>query len=332
MGASKDPNAKVTILLVSPETRRPVLAVKVPTTDAAARAVQAEGRILAGLEGLSRRMIATIPSVVDTVEFQGRVGIVMTARPGTPMTTAYLRPRHIANPRRVARHFSAAGEWLAEFQRETAAPLAPLDMDGGVATRLATRFADDEQVPDDLRRLAEIHARLASNAVPRTGVHGDLWFGNVLVSGADVSGIVDWEAGAKVGEPTRDIVRFAIMYALFLDRGTRAGRRVAGHPDLRPGRWGAGLHYALDGRGWFPDLFRRFVEEGLDRLGASPAAWRDAVLAGIAEVAALTDDPEFARATLTLYQRVIRADVSPRPPTSARNKKNSTENWSPPGR
>ena len=39
--ASKDPNAKITVLLVSPETAAPTLAVKAPTTAAAERAVEA---------------------------------------------------------------------------------------------------------------------------------------------------------------------------------------------------------------------------------------------------------------------------------------------------
>jgi hypothetical protein len=42
----------------------------------------------------------------------------------------------------------------------------------------------------------------------------------------------------------------------------------------------------------------------LDRLGASPVLWRDVALAGIAEVAATTDDPEFARNHLELFHRI----------------------------
>ena len=116
--------------------------------------------------------------------------------------------------------------------------------------------------------------------------------------------MVDWEAGATSGEPVRDLVRFALMYALYLDRRTRAGRRVAGHSGLRADSWGAGVEYALDGHGWFPDLFRRFLKDGLNRLGASPANWRDAAFAGIAEIAALTDDQDFARHYLQLFRRV----------------------------
>jgi hypothetical protein len=103
-------------------------------------------------------------------------------------------------------------------------------------------------------------------------------------------------------------VRFALMYALYLDRRTRAGRQVPGHAGLRAGPWGAALEFALDGAGWFPELFRRFLGDGLSRLGAAPEDWRDAALAGIAEVAALTDHPDFARHHLELFRRVVRQE------------------------
>ena len=70
------------------------------------------------------------------------------------------------------------------------------------------------------------------------------------------------------------------------------------------GSWGEGVAYALNGSGWFPELFRRFLRDGLARLGASPESWRDAALAGIAEVAALTDDETFARRHLELFERM----------------------------
>jgi hypothetical protein len=109
----------------------------------------------------------------------------------------------------------------------------------------------------------------------------------------------------------RDLVRFAVMHALYLDRRTSAGRRVPGHPGLRAGPWGAALDFALDGSGWFPELFRGFLQDGLARLGASPERWRDAALAGIAEVAATTDDPPFARHHLELFRRAVRRGGRP---------------------
>lgn len=304
VGTSKDPNAKITVLLVSAESQ-PVFAVKAPTTDEAAQAVEAEARLLIKLSRLQLGEVSrSIPRVVKMVEFNGRPAVVSTAVEGTPMSTTYLRWRHTADAARVARDFAAVGTWLADFQAGTALQAAPLEMDAGVTSRLRSRFADDDQLGADLDRLAELHERLRERNVPRTAVHGDMWFGNVLVAGGRVSGVVDWELGSISGEPVRDLVRFALMYALYLDRGTKIGRRTAGHPGLRAAEWGAGVEYALDGAGWFPELFQRFLGTGLTRLGVSAASWRDAAVAGIAEVAARTDDQEFARRHLELFRRL----------------------------
>ena len=305
LGSSKDPNAKITILLVSPEDGRPQLAVKVPTTAAAERAVHAEARLLRELGGLQLNgLVTTVPRVVDLVEFEGRAALVMTAVPGIPMTTAYLEWRHTRSAARVAADFAAVGAWIGDFQRATAGGSADLDLDGGVAARLRGRFPEEPAIDTDLDRLAAIYERLRDNVVPRTFVHGDLWCGNLLCDRYRVTGVVDWEAGSASGEPVRDLVRFGLMYALYLDRRTRAGRRVAGHQGLVADRWGAGVAYALNGSGWFPELFRGFLRDGLARLGGSPESWRDAALAGIAEVAALTDDETFARRHLELFERL----------------------------
>ena len=305
VGTSKDPNAKLVLLLVSPTTARPVLAVKAPTTAAAARAVAAEERVLVELRPLVSDALAdAIPRVVGAVEYRGLRAAVTTAMQGKPMSTSYIAWRHTASRRRVEADFAAVAAWLAELQRDTAGASVPIDLDGGVAARLRHRYEGDEHLLADLGRLAEIYARLRRSSTPRTAVHGDLWFANVLVDDGRVSGVVDWEWGTHSGEPVRDLVRFALMYALYLDRRTRPGRRVAGHAGLRAVRWGAGLEFAIDGRGWFPDVFRRFLQDGLARLGASPSNWRDAALAGIAEVAAFTDDPDFARHHLELFRRL----------------------------
>jgi len=302
---SKDPNAKFTILLVSPETGMPVLVVKAPTTPGAERAVDAEAHVLAEISSKRPGSIAkTIPRLIDVVSFEQRRAAVMTALPGQPMSTAYAGRRHTRVTARVESDFAAVAAWLVEFQRETVQGPASLEMDTDVTARLQARFSGDALLAGDLDQLAQIHERLRANEVPRTLVHGDFWFGNVLVSDGHVSGVVDWEASAVCGEPVRDLVRFANMYALYLDRSTKPGRNVAGHPGLRAGHWGAALEYAIFGTGWFPTLYRRFLEDGLIRLGASPQSWRDAALAGIAEVSALTDHHEFGRLHLELFRRL----------------------------
>ena len=309
IGHSKDPNAKLTIMLISPRSGHAVLAVKAPTSDIAGNAVAAELRMLLALHEVCPASLAeSIPRVVDLVDFEGRTALVTTAVGGTSMTTSYLHWRHTARPALVARDFAAAGTWLARLQQATAADRAPLEPGAGAVPRLRARFFREAGLELDLERLATLQARLRSNTVPRSAVHGDFWMGNVLLSRGAASGVVDWEAGAMSGDPIRDLVRFALMYALYLDLWTRAGHRVGGHPGLRAGSWGAGVAYAIDGCGWFPHLFRRFLGDGLRRLGASAESWRDVALVGLAEVAASTDDPEFAIRHLRLFRRLSTAE------------------------
>jgi aminoglycoside phosphotransferase len=305
IGTSKDPNAKVTVLLVSPQDRVPVLAIKAPTTEAAARAVECERRMLVELATtLPEELTSTIPRPVCTVDFEGRSGLVTTALTGIPMTRDYLRHDREAVTRH---HFAALARWLDSLQTATAGDVTPIDMDGGVASRIRRRFGDDPAVGSDLTRFAEINARLREHSVPRTVVHGDLWFGNLLLCRGRLTGVVDWEDADLRGEPVRDLIRFAIAYALYLDRGTRPGRRVRGFPGLRASRWGSGIGFGINGSGWFPELFRGFVRDGLSRLGAPPELWRDAVLAGVAEVAARADDSGFAGAHLALFRQLSTA-------------------------
>jgi hypothetical protein len=135
-------------------------------------------------------------------------------------------------------------------------------------------------------------------------VHGDFWAGNLLTESGRVLGVIDWEHSSPVGSPVRDLARFATSYSLYLDRHTRQGRRVSGHPGLRAGQWGAGVEYAIDGSGWYPDLVRSFVMSGLQRLGASPTCWRDVLLADLATTAANADHDDFARNHLLVFRRL----------------------------
>jgi hypothetical protein len=305
IGTSKDPNAKITILLLPVGGDRPVLALKVPTTDLAARAVEREGRMLVEVRRRCRRsFMRSIPRVVDLLEFNGRTALVATAVPGVPMSTAYLRWRHTARHRAVASDFAIASHWIAALQKETARDPGPLDIGQDAAGILANRYADESKTAACIQQLEAICERLRTNRTPRTAVHGDLWFGNMLTTGGRITGVVDWELGLASGEPVRDLVRFPLMYALYLDRHTFPGGSVAGHRGLRRSMWGAGIAHAIDGDGWFPDLVRGFIQGGLHRLGASPGSWRDAALAGVAEVAATTDDREFGRHHLELFHRL----------------------------
>jgi Phosphotransferase enzyme family len=315
LAVSKDPNAKRTLLLIPRSSHLPTLAIKVPATRAAAASIAAEQCVLSDLHvRLHGPLLASIPRLEDLRELRGRKLLVTTAMAGSPMTTRYHAWRHLASPAAVRADLLEVESWLGRFQRATAGPRAPVDMDGGSTEILRQRFADDARRDEVLARLSDVHARLATTSTPRTCVHGDFWFGNILFTGDQISGVIDWEAGSASGEPLRDLVRFALTYALYLDRHSRAGHRVAGHRGLWAGEWGAGIVWAVDGEGWFPDLVRDFVRAGMARLGANPRYWREAMLAGLADVAASADHLDFGRCHWQLF-----ASLSNRAAAAARS-------------
>jgi aminoglycoside phosphotransferase len=308
LATSRDPNAKVTVLLFPPGGRRPAYALKMPTTGAAEVAVRRERRLLGELQELDLGPLRTsVPRPLSEVEVQGRCCLLTTAVPGASMFGAYHRWRHTAAPASVRADFRAAGAWLAAFQERTAGCSEPLDLGRDLAAALDRRFATGQEAADAIGELERVHAVLAGAEAPRTAVHGDFWTGNLLVTGDQVAGVVDWELGAISGEPARDLVRFALTYALYLDRHARPRGPVAGHPGLRADRWGAGIAYAMAAGGWFCDLFRGFLQDGLRRLGVAPELWRAAALAGLAEIAATADHGEFARRHFELFTLLSRA-------------------------
>lgn len=305
LGASRDENAKVTLLLTPRGADRPTLAVKTATTSVAAKAVLAEASVL---RELAQRDLAelqgTIPRVLDVVSSGGHPALVCEVLPGVPMSVDYHRWRHTSTPARVRADLDVVTGWLARWQELTGGPAAPVTWPAQLYVGLRARYAGHAQLPAALAVVCRAADLLADQETPRVAVHGDLWVGNVLRHGsgasATVSGVVDWEAGSAVGEPLRDLARLVLSYALYLDRHTRPGHRVDGHPGLRADRWGAGVTYALDGAGWFPTLAQEVLRAGLRRLGLDPRLWRAVAVAGLAEVAATADDPDFARHHLGL--------------------------------
>ena len=300
MCASRDPDAKLTYVTAG-SPRDGAFVVKCASTAGAEEAVEREGRVLAavrarGIGDLSR----TVPRPVDWTEVGGRTALVSTAVEGTPMIRDYHSWHHTSRRRAVGRDLDAAARWLADFQGATAGVPHEVTWPVRTATALQGRWDGHDALGEAMVRLDTAAERLSGTRVPSTAVHGDYWFGNLLTRDAAVVGVVDWEAGSVEGCPLRDLARFALSYSLYLDRHTRPGRPVRGHRGLRREGAAPGVRYALNGRGWLPDLVRSFLADGLRRLGASPAVWYAVALAGVAEVAASANDDDFGREHLLL--------------------------------
>jgi aminoglycoside phosphotransferase (APT) family kinase protein len=306
LAMSKDPNAKVTVLLFRPGEDQPRYAAKVPTTAVAAKRVRHEAMTLASLDREKLGALdGTIPKVAEVVDHMGWPVLVTTALPGRVMLASYHQWRHTARPISVRVDFEAAGSWLAALHRQSSTGEASLaGMIEGVVSEITLRFGDDSVTDEDVEVLLAIHARLDRQRVGRGQTHGDFWPGNLLMHDGQVSGVIDWESSRPNGLLARDLARFAIAYSLYLDRHTRPGRRVSGHAGLRAGEWGAGLEYALNGVGWYPELVHQFMADGLQHLGVDRTCVRDVILAEIACIAAEADNPEFAMSHLRLLRRL----------------------------
>ena len=306
LAASRDPDAKLTFVL----TRRLddhrgtagcPLAVKIPVTTHAGTAVEHESRMLVELRRMALGdLAATVPRYVESMHVDGRPVLVSTALPGTPMSVGYHQWLHTARHGCVDRDFRLALGWLAEFQSATTRDRRPLTWVDEVVEALSGRWDGHPSLAAALSRLSAAERQFAGTPVSRTAVHGDFWFGNVLVAENRVGGVVDWEAGAVDGWPLRDLARFVLSYLLYLDRHTRQGHAVLGHRSLRRVGFAPGVVYGLQGAGWLTRTARGALEQGLARLGLPPTWWYAVVLAGIGEVAASANDDEFGAGHLEL--------------------------------
>ncbi|MGH9044814.1 MAG: phosphotransferase family protein [Acidimicrobiales bacterium] len=306
LSMSKDPNAKLIILMFRADETVPAYVAKVPTTDRAAQSVQLEASSLASLDRHRLGTLEkTVPRIVTIAEHEDRPVLVTTALPGRVMLASYHSRNHVARLAGVRDDFDAAGRWLAELHQVTARGSGDLSSSlDGVVPALERRFGEDHDLPGDIEMLGELRNRLSGYQVPRGVVHGDFWMGNLLVGAGALCGVIDWEFSRPDGLLTRDLARFVVAYSLYLDRHTKKGRSVRGHPDLRAGTWGAGVEYAIDGNGWFSELVRQFFINGLMRLGLPASSVRDIVLAEIARIATEADDSNFAKAHLLLLRRM----------------------------
>lgn len=300
LATSRDPDAKVTALLGTASGAGDGLVCKVPTTEVAREAV---GRERDALTWLRREALGALGSTVPRriTDAAGLAAaepplevLVSTHVPGRPMSVGYHRWRHTARRRPVVADVEGALGWLESLWSVTRGEAAPFTWADEVAAELSLRYdATTTGLRPALDQLAGAHALLAAHSCPRTVVHGDFWFGNVLVHDGAVTGVVDWEGADRRGWPLRDVARFLLSYSLYLDRHTGAGRAVAGHPGLRRGQNASTLPYALLGDGWYPELVRARLVRALDLLGLPAELWYPVALTGLGEVAARANHDQF---------------------------------------
>ncbi|MGZ4493537.1 MAG: phosphotransferase family protein [Nocardioides sp.] len=299
---SRDVAAGVVMLLFDRGTSRPAVALKIADSEPGRERIRREKERLRRIRALSLGpVLNSIPAPLP--DRDSRFAVLATAgQAGVPMLVAYHRPGHTRTVPAVGADLDAAGVWLAGLQHTVTGAPEPLTVHQSCeAAACAVLDGSVPRLEQVLQALGALRGRMARRTAVQTVVHGDFWPGNTLTDGQRITGVVDWELSEPSGSPVRDLARFAVAYSLYLDRHTAGGRPVRGHAGLRAGAPGAGVLYAADGAGWYPELVRRYLRDGLRRLGVPESAGRDAMQAEVAANAAEASEPAFARAQWALF-------------------------------
>jgi hypothetical protein len=82
---------------------------------------------------------------------------------------------------------------------------------GRIETFFATQPCHGAYLPVLQRMRAELSATLVGRKVRTSWVHGDFWPGNLLVSGAAVTGVVDWDRAEPDQLPLHDLLHLHVF-------------------------------------------------------------------------------------------------------------------------
>ncbi|MFI5065874.1 MAG: aminoglycoside phosphotransferase family protein [Streptosporangiales bacterium] len=310
IGVDYSPAAKVTLLLLGTDGL-PGLVAKLARRPETEPVLVAEHRALQALWSARPPSItAELPRPLALERVAGRLVLLSTAVPGTPLSRHYYSPGHVRHPERVDRDLAVAGSWLARLQKETCSGTVTLGPDAfeewirPTFRRYQAEVGWSVWESDLLDHLSDQCARLGGTRVPLVAVHGDYAPGNILLDRGRISGVVDWELGRGAGLPFSDVFKFPASYGSYLDRACPPARgSLPGHPGWAQARerWGGvpgwtngtGILYAFFGSGWFPDLVRSFLSAHLARLEAPPATAPLFFLVFLAEQALALEQPAY---------------------------------------
>jgi aminoglycoside phosphotransferase len=264
-------------LLVPDGEVEPKLVLKMPRLPGDSGGLEREAAVLRAIHEARPDISKTVPRIV-AFEDGDRPVLVETALAGRLLTPAMLR-------REPARYLDAVVAWLIGL----ATPRN--DMEPGWYERMLERPLNDvaESLPlpvdevDLVKRTLELVEPLREAEIPRVVEHGDLSHPNLIWTGENHVGVVDWELAEEHGLPLQDLAYF-LTYATFALRrpADRAAQVAAFHDAFFVGGGWARARveaYARDlslDRELLTPLFvscwARSVARLVDRIGSEDAA------------------------------------------------------------
>jgi len=302
-------SSKVTLILFDERGQLAAVA-KATRRPSAEAALMAEFAALKELTSTAPEAMQGAPLPIALERVDGHLVLVESPVPGEPMTARYYSPGHTSDASRVARDFEAAEGWLERFQRKTASDEMVIDrvsIDAcvdGVRSRYRREIGWSGVEEELFETLARRALAFEGTRLPRVGVHGDFWMGNLLMAEGRIVGVVDWELARLNGLPFQDTFKFPTSYGFYLDRAYPGNDGVVpGHSSWGRGRdrwarygdWSnlVGFRYSYFEQGWFPTLVQQFIERQLARAGVPLGLVSVFFPLFLAEQAMTLDDPVF---------------------------------------
>ncbi|GAA1613709.1 phosphotransferase family protein [Catellatospora bangladeshensis] len=204
------------VMVASPGSPRRFV-VKIPWTAEGVRRLRRQARVLTDLHRDPRlhRLRPLIPRCAGQGEFDGRYYCVEEALPGVPAGGIALRSA------RHATLLESAVCLISDLHARTSEVTRLDDATVGAWVDLPLRRLDayaatrprGDRLRQGIRRLQdEIVGTLSGRSVRTSLIHGDFWPGNLLVgSGADVTGVVDWDHAAARQLPLHDLLHLHVL-------------------------------------------------------------------------------------------------------------------------
>jgi aminoglycoside phosphotransferase (APT) family kinase protein len=205
----------VLALVRNPSTGRRVV-LKVPSTVEAAPALRRQAAVLDELHADPRLAgwCAVVPRGLGRGRVNGRDYWVEEALAGRPPTVSLVRGGRAGG-------LLEAGARLAEELHARTAAERVLDRAtvdawvdrpaGRVEEYLTARRCPPERVETLGRIRGELAAFLTGRTVRTSWIHGDFWPGNLLVSGAAITGAVDWDQAHRGQAPLHDLLHLHVL-------------------------------------------------------------------------------------------------------------------------
>jgi aminoglycoside phosphotransferase (APT) family kinase protein len=224
--------------------------VKLPMTAQALTALDAETRMLVGLHADGRlgdwRRVLPEPRAFGSV--RGCRFRVDSALPGRAVPE---RPDH-----------AAAGDLLVDAAAQRIHHLhAATAVSAKADDALVEHWIDDpvrsltdamwymQGAADQLQRVRnELHRAVEGQTFWAGAIHGDYWLGNMLFSGSELTGIVDWDTGGTAEFAAIDILHL-LLYRRCVATGQELGEVVS--QQLAAPRWSGQEQRLLETHGGF---------------------------------------------------------------------------------